>query len=71
MTYAAEEVADEDDEHPSRNVLPCVEALEGMRLAVAVEHDVFLNLLERLDRGEFVVGGELPLEVLRLCLVDF
>lgn len=58
------------DEHSTRNVVASVQALESMCLAVSVEHDVVFNLLEGLDRGEFVVGGELAFKVLRLRLVD-
>lgn len=68
--YTAEEVAHKDDQHPARDIAPRIQALEGMRLAVPVQHDVVLDLAYRLGRRQLVVGQHLALEVARVLIVD-
>lgn len=58
-----------DHEHPPGRVAPRVQALEGVRLAMAVQHDVVLDLVYRLDGGDLVVGQDLALEVWRVHVI--
>lgn len=51
VAYAAVEMPDEDDEHAAGGVAAGVEAAEGVRLAVAVEHDVAVNFADGLGGG--------------------
>lgn len=44
ITYTAEKVSDKDDEHPAWGIVPRVQALESVRLAIMVEHGVSLYL---------------------------
>lgn len=65
-TYTAEEVADEDDEHATRNIVARVEALKWACLAVAVEDGVVLDLADDGLGREVVVGGNFALKVWRV-----
>lgn len=70
ITHTAEEVADKDDEDATGDVVPGVEALERMRLAIAVQHDVVLYLVDDLARRQLPRRGDIALKVLRLRRVD-
>ena len=64
-------MADEDHEHTSGNIGAAVQRFEGVRLAIAIQHDVVLDLLESLGRGQLVGRQDLALKVLGLGLIDF
>jgi hypothetical protein len=68
--YPAEKVADKDHEHPPGHIVPGIERLEGMGLAIAVQHDVVLDLLKHLGRWQLIVRRDLAFKVLRPGLVD-
>ena len=51
--YAAEKVADEDDEHAGRGG---IQAPEGVGLSLGVQHDQAVDFSEGGGRGEVVVG---------------
>ncbi len=51
--YTAEEMADKNDKHAGRGR---IQALEGVGLALGVQHDQVVNLAEGGGRGEVVVG---------------
>lgn len=59
-------MADKDDEDSARDVAARVEALEGVRLAMAVQHNVVSDPAYRVVRGQVVIGEDLAVEVGRV-----
>ena len=70
ITYAAEEVTDKNDKHSSCNILSIIQALEGVRLAMLVQHDVVLDILDRRVRWQLVCRRKFTSKVLGFGLVD-
>jgi hypothetical protein len=71
MTYTTEKVSDKDDEHTTCDVTASIEGLKRVWFSMAVENDIFPNLLEGLRGGNIIVRRKLALKVFGLWLVDF
>lgn len=44
LTYTTEEMSNENDKHSTCNIMPSIQALEGMRFSIAVKDRVSLYL---------------------------
>lgn len=62
-TYTAVKVADEDDQHPARDIPTGIEALEGVRLSIAIQHRVLAYATDGFVRRQVVVAQDGALEV--------
>jgi hypothetical protein len=59
-------VPDEDDEHAAGRVAACVEAAEGVALAVAVQDNVVVDVADGLGSGEVMVAIDFALKLERV-----
>jgi hypothetical protein len=62
-------VPDEDDEHAAGGVAACVEAAEGVALAVAVQDNVVVDVADGFGGGQVVVAVDFALELERVDAV--